>query len=472
MAVKWVNGTTFTAYVNGVPYGPYVIADAMTSFSGNLFDISHYTSGGAINSLYSNVRISNVARSDAEILAAYNNPTVDPVCDANTIALYKFDDIPRALENLIVSGSVLSSATESDPMIETLDVREMGYSDSTEIVSSIESNVGDKPTFNNITEIATKNYVSNPTPFVNGTNWGSTVDSAHGYVLNITRVFDVVTQQWVIDFNSTTLGTGGWIVAGYNLSADLPVTKFDTSSQYRISFDAAYVSGGQYLAWSVRDSSGQNAIIPFQYATLNPTYTTYSLVFTPSVSGNIPWLYMINAAFTPSSSPALGEFRVTNVKLERIDAFETSSVAITTVAQVDEALTAIETMLVTEVGVASLQETVTSIATIIAGNVTSSAISEIIFTTDTSLRFRYVDGQMIEVLSSGDSATVPYIITGAVITELANAKFRSVVISLQRIPHVSRISFTNGRVVTENFKTDNIASVVFPRDEDTIISEI
>jgi len=71
--VKWTTANTFYVYVNGTPYGPYTIADPITSWAGGTMWLGSGSSNSYPNALYDDLRISSRARTDQEILDAYNS---------------------------------------------------------------------------------------------------------------------------------------------------------------------------------------------------------------------------------------------------------------------------------------------------------------------------------------------------------------------------------------------------------------
>ena len=90
MAVRWSGGNTFWVFVDGVRYGPYVSTHAFTGVAGNVMELGGIRSSGHANALYDDLRVSNHARTDAEIQAAFNSGMPAPV-DAHTTYLLRLD---------------------------------------------------------------------------------------------------------------------------------------------------------------------------------------------------------------------------------------------------------------------------------------------------------------------------------------------------------------------------------------------
>jgi len=95
-AISWVNGNNFKVYMDGVLIGgPYTIADPITSWAGGIAYFPGDGNGtdikGTTNSLIDDLRISSRARTDAEILSAYQSNQSLPI-DENTTYALRFDN--------------------------------------------------------------------------------------------------------------------------------------------------------------------------------------------------------------------------------------------------------------------------------------------------------------------------------------------------------------------------------------------
>jgi len=92
IALRWQNGNTFYVFVNGVKYGPYVSSLPLTSIAGNIMSLGKLNaSSGGSNALFDDLRISNRARTDEEILSAYQSNQPLPI-DENTTYALRFDN--------------------------------------------------------------------------------------------------------------------------------------------------------------------------------------------------------------------------------------------------------------------------------------------------------------------------------------------------------------------------------------------
>jgi len=88
IVVRWENANTFWVFIDGVKYGPYVSSQPFTSIAGNIMSLGRLNaSSGPSNALYDDLRISNIARSDEEILAAYESNQPLPVDQYTTLKL-------------------------------------------------------------------------------------------------------------------------------------------------------------------------------------------------------------------------------------------------------------------------------------------------------------------------------------------------------------------------------------------------
>lgn len=105
-AISWTNGNNFRVYMDGVLIGgPYTIADPISSFAGGIAYFPGDGTGGTdikgtTNSLIDVLRISNKARTDAEIAAAYASGQPLPV-DSNTTLKMDFDNLGNAIFNSV-----------------------------------------------------------------------------------------------------------------------------------------------------------------------------------------------------------------------------------------------------------------------------------------------------------------------------------------------------------------------------------
>lgn len=76
IALRCTGNDTFHVFVNGVKYGPYTIPDPVTSWSGSTFRLSREsTSSYAANAVFDELRISSVARADADLQNYTNGST-------------------------------------------------------------------------------------------------------------------------------------------------------------------------------------------------------------------------------------------------------------------------------------------------------------------------------------------------------------------------------------------------------------
>ncbi len=91
IVVRWENANTFWIFIDGVKYGPYVSSQPFTGIAGNIMSLGRLNaSSGPSNAYIDDLRISNIARSDAEIAEAYASGeplSVDPY----TTYLMNFD---------------------------------------------------------------------------------------------------------------------------------------------------------------------------------------------------------------------------------------------------------------------------------------------------------------------------------------------------------------------------------------------
>ena len=70
IAVKWTSGSNIYVFVNGTKYGPYNIADPITSFAGGyIYPGTMFNGSSTGNGYVKNLRISNTALSDEELIA-------------------------------------------------------------------------------------------------------------------------------------------------------------------------------------------------------------------------------------------------------------------------------------------------------------------------------------------------------------------------------------------------------------------
>lgn len=73
-AVRWYDSDTFDVFVDGVKHGSYKSTMPFTGIAGNYIALGNYNVfGGKANALYDDLRISSRARTDQEILAAYQS---------------------------------------------------------------------------------------------------------------------------------------------------------------------------------------------------------------------------------------------------------------------------------------------------------------------------------------------------------------------------------------------------------------
>lgn len=100
IAIRW-QGTSFWVFVDGLRYGPFVSTHALTGVAGNIMSLGGVAIANRTNALYDDLRISNIARSDDEIIAAWTNPQPARI-DANTTYLLNIDgnliEQPRAIQ--------------------------------------------------------------------------------------------------------------------------------------------------------------------------------------------------------------------------------------------------------------------------------------------------------------------------------------------------------------------------------------
>jgi len=72
--VRWENANTFWVFIDGVKYGPYVSSQPFMGIAGNIMSLGKLdASSGPSNALFDDLRISNRARTDEEIFAAYQS---------------------------------------------------------------------------------------------------------------------------------------------------------------------------------------------------------------------------------------------------------------------------------------------------------------------------------------------------------------------------------------------------------------
>ena len=92
IAAKW-DGTTMCHFVNGVKGldGDTAYTEPVGSLPANMYLGSNYSSTSHPDGIYDDLRISNIARTDAEILADYNSGAALPM-DNYTTAKLNFDD--------------------------------------------------------------------------------------------------------------------------------------------------------------------------------------------------------------------------------------------------------------------------------------------------------------------------------------------------------------------------------------------
>lgn len=74
IVVIWQNANTFWVFIDGIKYGPYVSSLPLVSIAGNIMSLGRFdAASGPSNAIFDDLRISNRARTDAEILAAYQS---------------------------------------------------------------------------------------------------------------------------------------------------------------------------------------------------------------------------------------------------------------------------------------------------------------------------------------------------------------------------------------------------------------
>ena len=72
IAVRWENADTFWIFFDGVKYGPYVSSNPFTGIAGNIMSLGRLNaSSGNSNALFTDLRISQRAKTDEEILETY-----------------------------------------------------------------------------------------------------------------------------------------------------------------------------------------------------------------------------------------------------------------------------------------------------------------------------------------------------------------------------------------------------------------
>ena len=107
-------------YIDGTLIDEIVNPDLADNFYKDEIDIGHYNRSGQINTLIDDLRISNRARTDAEILAAYQN-NAPLVVDKWTTYKLNFDDnlnfeqgtyTSSALENIYTEYDIINSTTK------------------------------------------------------------------------------------------------------------------------------------------------------------------------------------------------------------------------------------------------------------------------------------------------------------------------------------------------------------------------
>lgn len=88
IVVRWENANTFWVFIDGVKYGPYVSSQPFTGIAGNIMSLGKLNAAsGPSNALFDDTRISNRARTDEEILAAYQSGQPLPVDEWTTYKL-------------------------------------------------------------------------------------------------------------------------------------------------------------------------------------------------------------------------------------------------------------------------------------------------------------------------------------------------------------------------------------------------
>jgi hypothetical protein len=104
------------AFIDGVKYGSVLNPKLPTSLPVNAYVGSWITGAQQINTLIDDLRISNIARTDAEILAAYNSGVALPV-DQYTTAKMAFDGKLEIFARPIIFAGTIDApeAIESDP---------------------------------------------------------------------------------------------------------------------------------------------------------------------------------------------------------------------------------------------------------------------------------------------------------------------------------------------------------------------
>ena len=80
IVVRWENADTFWVFIDGVRYGPYVSSLPFTGIAGDIMSLGRRDAeSGPSNALFDDLRISNRARTDAEILTGYESGLPLPV---------------------------------------------------------------------------------------------------------------------------------------------------------------------------------------------------------------------------------------------------------------------------------------------------------------------------------------------------------------------------------------------------------
>ena len=80
IVVRWENADTFWVFIDGVRYGPWVSSLPFTGIAGNIMSLGRRDAvSGPSNALFDDLRISNRARTDAEILTGYESGLPLPV---------------------------------------------------------------------------------------------------------------------------------------------------------------------------------------------------------------------------------------------------------------------------------------------------------------------------------------------------------------------------------------------------------
>ncbi len=149
-AVSWSGGNNFKVYMDGALVGgPYTINDPVTSWAGGIA----YFPGEemAANGLVDDLRISSIARSDAEILAAYQSNAPVPV-DPYTTYKASFDG------NLNAEGALAVSASQTYDARVTVDAQQKQVQ-AAAVSLSVYLSDGEVLTFNNMSQASAESFL-------------------------------------------------------------------------------------------------------------------------------------------------------------------------------------------------------------------------------------------------------------------------------------------------------------------------